>query len=102
MRVALIYGGRAREHEGSGGSARSVAQAIDPARYDLLPIRIGHDGDWTLSDPAQELPRDGSKRILPSADPSRPGLIEVSAAQAGALSQIHDVDVVFPVVHGTY
>jgi len=72
LRVAVIYGGRSGEHEVSLNSAESVIAAMDPARYEIERILITKEGFW--------LPR----AISPE-----------SGANA-------DIDVVFPVLHGTF
>ena len=46
LRLALVFGGRSGEHEVSVVSARSVARALDPARYEVLPMAIDHAGRW--------------------------------------------------------
>ena len=72
IRVGVIFGGRSGEHEVSLRSAESILKAIDRNKYDVVPITISHDGRW--------------EPFTLSADPlaERP------------------VDVVFPIVHGTY
>ena len=42
-------GGRSSEREISFASARSVAAALDPERYEVLPVTIGEDGAWSCS-----------------------------------------------------
>ncbi len=55
-RVAILMGGRSSEHEVSLASARSVIDALDPARYDVVTIEIGQDGRWALGQgPVKEL-----------------------------------------------
>ena len=71
-RVAVVYGGRSGEHEVSLRSARSIMDALDPARYEILPFLISPDGQWS--------PRAISPE--PGGNP--------------------DIDVVFPVLHGTF
>jgi D-alanine-D-alanine ligase len=46
LRVALLAGGRSSEHDISLASARSVLEALDPARYEVTKIEIGRDGRW--------------------------------------------------------
>jgi D-alanine-D-alanine ligase len=46
LRVAVLAGGRSSEHEISLLSARSVVEALDPARYEVTEIAIGRDGTW--------------------------------------------------------
>jgi D-alanine-D-alanine ligase len=48
VRVAVLMGGRSSEHEVSLASARSVLDALDPDRYDAVPVEIGRDGQWEL------------------------------------------------------
>ena len=48
LRVAVLAGGRSSEHEISLASARSVAAALDPARYETTTIEIARDGRWEL------------------------------------------------------
>ncbi len=47
-RVAVVFGGRSEEHGISCVTAGSVLQALDPARYDVVPIGISRNGDWVL------------------------------------------------------
>ena len=41
-------GGRSSEHEISLDSARSVIEALDPERYEVVPVEIPRDGPWLL------------------------------------------------------
>jgi D-alanine-D-alanine ligase len=71
-RVGVLCGGRSGEHEVSLRSAESILDAIDRNKYEVIPITISHEGRW--------------EPFAISAEPHE-----------GAA-----VDVVFPVVHGTY
>ena len=82
LRVAILAGGRSSEHEISLASARSVAAALDPERYEIAEIAIGRDGRWFL-EPAPLRPRPclsrtraaRSRSSAPSTscpDPARP------------------------------
>jgi len=127
IRLALIFGGQSAEHEVSLASARSAMGAVDPARYEVLPIAITGAGEWLLGAPAAGLldaapTTDG---VTPSGqgqgqgdavEPS--GLSEsmvlsesmaVTATQvARALSPTGPrpagapIDVVFPLLHGPH
>src|ERR1700678_3791491 len=59
LRVGVLFGGRSGEHEVSLLSAASVLKAIDPAKYEVVPIGITKEGRWLVSDDAE--------RLLPSA-----------------------------------
>jgi D-alanine-D-alanine ligase len=73
--VAVVGGGENCEHDVSLASAASVAGALDPTAYDVVPLTIDRDGTW----------RDRGLRSI--------GL-------AGAAQELGGCDVVFPVVHG--
>jgi D-alanine-D-alanine ligase len=71
-RVAVIYGGRTGEHDVSVRSAKAVLAGLDPAKYEVSEYFIERDGKWR------------PRPILP--EPA-----------------VHtDIDVVFPVLHGTF
>ena len=46
LRVAVLFGGRSGEHDVSLMSARSVLNALDPERYEVIQIGITLDGNW--------------------------------------------------------
>jgi D-alanine-D-alanine ligase len=106
MRVAVVYGGRSGEHEVSLRSAASIIAALDPARYEVVPVAITKDGRWLTGPDSLEvlelaqrdltpIPEHGSDVMVP-ADPTRRGLLPLGRGRATRL------DVVFPVLHGTY
>lgn len=75
-------------------------EALDPAKYDVIPIGITRQGEWRAGSEALKLlpaVLDRGAPVLPSADPRRPGLISISSGVAD-----RKVDVVFPVLHGTF
>jgi D-alanine-D-alanine ligase len=116
LRVGVLFGGRSSEHEISLRSALTVMSAMDPDRYEIVPIGIGPDGRWYLKSDAlkvlgHEAPRLGTLKrrgtpvsLLPHPD-SR-ALVRTSGSNENHSS--HDerlsrpLDVVFPVLHGTY
>ena len=106
-RVAVVFGGRSAEHAISCVSAGSVLAALDPDRYEVVPVGITRDGGWVLHDGAGlaidggRLPEvtDGTPVAL-VGDPAGRGLAELDAGQA--IGGLTEVDVVFPVLHGAY
>jgi len=110
LRVGVIFGGRSGEHEVSLMSARSVLAAIDPAKYMVTQIGVNHDGAWLTGDHVLEaLEASRLEALSPAAllpDPTRPGLYAFHSGdrpQAVAqLSHLADLDVIFPVLHGTF
>lgn len=55
LRVGILFGGRSGEHEVSLLSARSVFEAMDPERFEPVPIGITRDGLWILPHDAAAL-----------------------------------------------
>jgi D-alanine-D-alanine ligase len=101
LRVGVIFGGRSGEHEVSLASAASVIRALDPEKYEAVPIGIAKDGRWLAGSPAQkmlpEVIANGQHVVLP-ADPGSAALVPLEGNPAAPLK----VDLVFPVLHGTY
>jgi D-alanine-D-alanine ligase len=101
LRVGVIFGGRSGEHEVSLASAASVIRALDPNKYEAVPIGITKDGRWLAGTPAQkmlpEVLREG-RSVMLTADPNVAALVPVD----GSSSSPSRVDVVFPVLHGTF
>ena len=112
LHLGLIFGGRSGEHEVSVRSASAVIEAIDRDRYEVIPLAIMKDGRWlSPSASAAMLPEhvrgllsanvEGSGEALTIVgDPSRGGLFRLEGDGAGSARQ--KLDVVFPVLHGTY
>jgi D-alanine-D-alanine ligase len=104
-----VYGGRSSEHGVSVVSAGSVIAALDPAKYEVVPIGITPAGAWVLTeaDPTalritgRTLPRvdSGTAVVLP-ADPGSAAL--VGAEPGRTVRALPPVDVVFPVLHGRF
>ena len=104
-RVGIIFGGRSAEHEVSLQSAKNILDALDKERFDVSLIGIDQQGLWHLCDTAGFLLNaDDPKRI--ALDTSGPLLSVVPGAEHGQLvaadgQQLPQIDVVFPIVHGT-
>ena len=109
IRVAVVYGGRSSEHGISVVSAGAVIAALDPAKYDVVPVGITPAGGWVLTDadPGQmrildrRVPEvaEGTAVVLPG-DPTAGGLVALEPAAGVRL--LDSVDVVFPVLHGRF
>jgi D-alanine-D-alanine ligase len=91
--VLLLFGGRSAEHDVSRVTAVAVARALDPARYDVVPVAITTDGRWLLAASAQAAIEAGPKAL--------PGAFAGDGPVAPALGAL-DVDVVVPLLHGPY
>lgn len=132
LRIGVLFGGRSGEHEVSLLSAASVLNAIDKSSYEVVPIGITKEGRWLASaesekllkgeqhaenprhlragDPeatpgAAVLARGDSVLVPPEPTGQRHSLIPFEsnpAPQQRAAHQAIDVDVIFPVLHGTF
>jgi D-alanine-D-alanine ligase len=109
-RIAVIFGGRSTEHSVSCVTAGSVLAAIDPARYDVVPIGITRDGRWVLAsgDPADyaiqgdklpEVAASGDSVFLAADPTSRQLLVSEPGSPVRSLGAI---DAVFPLLHGPF
>ena len=97
-RVAVLFGGRSVEREVSRISARTIAGALDPSRYDVVPLAVAEDGRFL---PAAESARLLGAGLVP--DRFRGGEGEACESNAVVPAEIAPgrVDVVIPIIHGT-
>jgi D-alanine--D-alanine ligase len=111
VRVLLLFGGRSAEHDVSRVSAVAVAAALDPARYEIVPVAITKEGRWLLAGEARAQ-LEGARDALPGAfrvegtpvtevpDPERRALVALDPRDAAGLPA--EFDVVLPLLHGPY
>jgi D-alanine-D-alanine ligase len=132
IRVGILFGGRSGEHEVSLLSAASVFTAIDKDKYEVVPIGITKEGRWVTAADAERLLhgkfedhkhlRAGDPEATPGAavlakgesvvvppEPQRHGSMTPFETDASshaltrrAADRAIDVDVIFPVLHGTF
>lgn len=75
LRVGVIFGGRNSEHEVSLKSARAVMEALDPDKYEIVPIGIDKQGRWIAgADPLLVLEQAAEPSLL-NRDP-QPGVVQ--------------------------
>lgn len=93
--VALIFGGRSGEHDVSVVSARSVAAALDPDRYDITPMAIDRSGLW--ADPETAV------RVLTESGDRTDKVLDFQGRARLDSRLIDDrFDVVIPILHGPF
>ncbi|MBV8085553.1 MAG: D-alanine--D-alanine ligase, partial [Chloroflexi bacterium] len=92
LRVAVLFGGRSGEHEVSLASAANVMDALS-GRHEVVPIGIDRAGKWLASAEAHALLSQG--QAIDGQEPTH-ALANLAQDSGGP------IDVVFPVVHGTY
>ena len=101
IKIGVIFGGRSGEHEVSLVSAASVIKVLDKDKYQVVPIGITKEGKWLATgDPMKALKSGKSRGITQEAEtiinPAKKGFLRT------AKGTLVSVDVVFPVLHGTY
>ena len=132
LRVGVLFGGRSGEHEVSLLSAASVVNAIDKDKYEVVPIGITKDGRWLTAAAAEALlqgkPHEDSKHLRAGDPDATPGAAVLASGEAvvvppepvhpanrsltpfqsdastlrRAADRAINVDVIFPVLHGTF
>ncbi len=107
LRIGVIFGGRSGEHEISLMSARSVLGVLDPERYEVTQIGITLEGAWlTGKDVLEAMEKHQTNNLRPAAllpDPTYGGILNLQEAGHGLLMDVlGKLDVIFPVLHGTY
>src|SRR3954452_21123079 len=129
LRVGILFGGRSGEHEISLLSAASVFKAIDPNKYEVVPIGITKDGQWLTASDAERLLHgkagEGARPTLRAGDPDTTASAAVlqngeavvfppephkssmtpfqtDATVRRASDRAINVDIIFPVLHGTF
>ncbi len=105
IRVGVIFGGRSGEHEVSLRSAKSIINALDKNKYEAVPIGITKEGNWLTTNAALGLLPEAlmshptTEAVALVGAPTHQGLIKLNGQK---LSSGEKLDVIFPVLHGTY
>ncbi|MGX8009359.1 D-alanine--D-alanine ligase family protein [Mesorhizobium sp. ORM8.1] len=101
LRIGVLFGGRSAEHEVSVLSATNVMAALEPAKYDAVPIFVTREGQWLLSrfeDGALTRPSAGTQLCLVPGGYGR--MLAIPAS--GAAHDLPRIDILFPVLHGLH
>ena len=108
-RVGVVFGGRSGEHEISIRSAKTVIEQLDREKYDVVPLAISPEGEWlSPADSLALLPRETQDDFLAAfGEPGKDAAALTGDAGISGLTAIDGgesvpIDVVFPVLHGTY
>jgi D-alanine-D-alanine ligase len=91
--VGVVFGGRSVEHQVSIRSARTVVQALREAGHEVTPLGIAEDGCWIDAEASEAVIGGNAKEIPPLELPVAPTLRHLLAS---------GVEVVFPILHGTW
>ncbi|MFI0846262.1 D-alanine--D-alanine ligase family protein [Mesorhizobium sp. IMUNJ 23232] len=101
LRIAVLFGGRSAEHDVSVLSAANVMGALEPGKYDAVPVFVTREGKWLLSsfdDGTLSKPESGTEICLV---PGGHGRI-IALPAGGAAYDLPTIDIAFPVLHGLH
>ena len=107
IKLGIILGGRSGEHEVSLMSSRSVLSVLDRDKYEVTEIGIDHEGVWWsgehVLDALEKGSTEGLFRVFLLPEPGKATLFKRTAENGvETISPLTDLEVVFPVLHGTF
>jgi D-alanine-D-alanine ligase len=105
LRVGILFGGRSGEHEVSLLSAASVFKAIDKDKYEVVPIGITKEGRDPEATPGAAVLATGEAVVVPPEPQQHGGALapfQTDVLSRRAADRAINVDVIFPVLHGTF
>jgi D-alanine-D-alanine ligase len=106
LRVAILFGGKSAEHEISLISARNIAAAMDPKKYEMVFIGIDKQGRWFVDEGARLLRSTGPSGVQAGSAKNLAALLPGDTAtpivRPRTSAALGTVDVVFPILHGPF
>ena len=105
IKVGVIFGGESVEHEVSVISAMQAMNKLDRDKYDVIPIYITKDREWYTGEMLKDIEvyqdlslikKYGKNVVLYGTGDSF-----VLQKKSFPRSIVTDIDIIFPVVHGT-
>lgn len=111
LKIGVIFGGRSGEHEVSLRSATAIIEAMDKTKYEIVPIGITKQGRWLAATSPAQLASAKVEHVQALEATGEDGLTShalttnsrgESIAAAHVDAHIAALDVVFPVLHGTF
>jgi D-alanine-D-alanine ligase len=109
LTIGVIFGGRSVEHDVSIITGLQVIAALDPDRYESVPIYVAKTGEWYTGDILLDIasfrgfhPRLLVKRAAIPPDRGIHGLVVPLVSRWLQRSKEIHLDVAFPAIHGTH
>ncbi len=107
IRLCVLFGGKSVEHEVSVISALQAVAALDQSKYDIIPVYITKENEFYTSfecsciEEYKNIPAllKKSERCVFVSENGRVRLVRYPFKRTGGL--ISEIDVAFPIVHGT-
>lgn len=106
LTLAVIFGGASCEHQVSVASAKSLIEAVDRNKYQVVPLMVDEEGRWfrllDLSAAAAGFSTcsQGRSVALWRCDQGK-GIIVLGSRKGAIHLAFEAIDVAFPVIHGT-
>jgi D-alanine-D-alanine ligase len=101
--LLVLFGGRSGEYDVSLMSARSVLSVLDPQKYDVFQVGISREGKWlSAPDAISSFEGNNLTGLEPVTLRPEPGESILYKVTLAGLEPLTKIDVVFPVLHGTY
>jgi D-alanine-D-alanine ligase len=107
IRVGMLFGGKSAEHEISLLSAKSVIDAMDKSKYEVVLIGIDKSGEWFLHDDLNQCLLNTADAKLIHLGTANESVAVVPKEMGSPLVSLsgkalnRPIDVVFPILHGT-
>ncbi|MEG0077233.1 D-alanine--D-alanine ligase family protein [Anaerorhabdus sp.] len=107
IKVAVFFGGESVEHEVSIISAKQAMEALDPEKYEIIPIYISKSRDFYCGEELRDLSQYKDMKALLAKVPQvslikREQKVYIEPVKRGLFTKpINTIDVAIPVVHGT-
>ncbi len=107
LKVGILFGGRSGEHDVSLCSAASVVAALDPEKYEIVPIGINRKGRWFVQDEPVVVDHEDFGKILQIEEKGNWLLNHFEVDNKLHLynsenGETVSVDLVIPAIHGTF
>lgn len=99
IHVALLFGGNSSEHDVSKRSARNVYDALDKEKYEISIFMFSKDGILMGTEVSNKILDGAAEDELVAAEMAKMDTNNPLAPIA-ALSEVSDIDIFWPVIHG--
>jgi len=104
IQIAVLFGGRSGEHAVSLQSAKFILAQLDQPKYQVTQVGITREGEWFTGQDVLSAMLAGETsslhKVLVLPIPGARALYTIS--KDDRLELLSSVDVVFPVLHGTF
>lgn len=106
LRIGIVFGGKSAEHEVSLQSAKNIIEAIDHQKFEVALLGIDKQGEWHINDTSNYLLNAENPALIALNRSNKnialiPGKADHQLIESHSAQALHQLDVIFPIVHGT-